>query len=133
MKKILSSLLFMICIASFAQVGINTNTPDPSSILDIKSTNKGILIPRVTLKGTDDVTTIANPAFGLMVFNTTFSNNGTTDTSDDVLAKAFYYWDNTKWQQFVSYDNFVQKLNERDSKADLSRQNKELANQKTVH
>jgi hypothetical protein len=113
MKKTLLLLITIISSTIYAQVGINTNTPDPSSILDIKSTNKGILIPRVSLKGTNDVTTIANPVLGLMVFNTTASDNGTpTDTSDDVIAKVFYYWDNVKWQQFVNYDNFVQKLNE---------------------
>lgn len=113
MKNYLLLSFILISFNLLAQVGINTNSPDPSSILDIKSTNKGVLIPRVTLKGTNDVTTIANPVLGLMVFNTTASDNGTpTDTSDDVIAKAFYYWDSAKWQQFVSYDSFVQKLNE---------------------
>ena len=32
---------------SYAQVGINTNTPDASSALEIESTTGGILIPRM--------------------------------------------------------------------------------------
>jgi len=51
----------------FSQVGINTDgsAPDNSSILDIKSTNKGILIPRMTFEERNALT---NPAQGLMVF-----------------------------------------------------------------
>ncbi len=82
MKKTFLLSFTLLSAALFAQVGINTNSPDPSSILDIKSTNKGVLIPRVTLKGTNDVSTISSPVLGLMVFNTTASDNGTpTDTS----------------------------------------------------
>ena len=35
-------------IMSFGQVGINTNSPDASSALEIESTTGGILIPRLT-------------------------------------------------------------------------------------
>jgi hypothetical protein len=69
-----TKLLFLIAMTAssvslFSQVGINTTTPDPSSILDIVSTNKGLLIPRVSLTGNTDVTTIPNPANGLLVYN----------------------------------------------------------------
>ena len=44
-------LVFSIVLstATFAQVGIGTNTPDASAMLEIKSTNKGFLPPRVAL------------------------------------------------------------------------------------
>ncbi len=51
-----------------AQVGINTNTPDASSVLDINSSTKGILLPRLT---TGNVADINTPATGLTLFNTT--------------------------------------------------------------
>jgi sugar lactone lactonase YvrE len=50
-------------------VGINTDgsNPDPSSILDIKSSAKGVLIPRMTAT---QRTAINNPSKGLLVFQT---------------------------------------------------------------
>lgn len=54
-----------------AQVGIGTTNPDDSSILDISSDSKGLLIPRVT---TVQRNAIVNPALGLILFNLTTSN-----------------------------------------------------------
>jgi len=52
-----------------AQVAINQDdsNPDPSAMLDIKSTNKGLLPPRMTEA---EIELIVNPADGLMVYNT---------------------------------------------------------------
>jgi len=47
----------------FAQVGINTDnsTPDPSAMLDVKSTTSGMLVPRMTV---DQRNAIVSPAEG---------------------------------------------------------------------
>ncbi|OQP56923.1 hypothetical protein A3860_10120 [Niastella vici] len=58
--------LFIMSQAHAQQVGIGTTQPDASAALEIRSTDKGLLIPRVDL-GFSPVTT---PATGLMVFNT---------------------------------------------------------------
>jgi uncharacterized protein (TIGR02145 family) len=50
-----------------AQVGIGTTTPDASSILDVESTDKGFLPPRLTSAQRD---AIASPAEGLTIYNT---------------------------------------------------------------
>lgn len=50
-KLLLLCFVMSFCSQTFAQVGIGTSTPDPSSILDIAATNKGLLIPRVALSG----------------------------------------------------------------------------------
>ena len=70
MKSNLSLLgLFLILTtASFAQVGIGTDTPDASSILELQSTDKGLLLPRLTTAERD---LIASPAEGLTIYNTT--------------------------------------------------------------
>jgi len=59
----------------FAQVGINTDNsaPNASAMLDIKSTVKGLLVPRMTRT---QRYTIANPAEGLMVYCTNCGTNG---------------------------------------------------------
>lgn len=54
-----------------AQIGINISTPDPSSILDISSSKKGVLFPRMT---TSEIALIPNPANGLLIFNTDTNN-----------------------------------------------------------
>ncbi len=62
-----------------AQIGIGTSSPDASSILDLSSTTKGFLMPRMT---TIEQLTLVNPAIGLTIFNTTSgqieTNVGTT-------------------------------------------------------
>lgn len=50
-----------------AQVGIGTTTPAPSSALDVTSTTRGVLIPRMT---SAQRTAITTPAEGLMVYQT---------------------------------------------------------------
>lgn len=71
-----------------AQTGIGTTTPDPSAKLDVTSTNKGFLPPRVTLTSSTDATTIPSPATGLLVYNT--GNNAG-------LRAGYYYWNGTDW------------------------------------
>ncbi len=60
-------LLLLCTTVSIAQVGIGTTTPDPSSILDITASDKGVLIPRMTTTERD---AISNPVNGLMIYNT---------------------------------------------------------------
>jgi len=58
----------MIVSMSFAQVAITTDgsSPDGSAMLDVKSTSKGLLIPRMT---TAQRLAINAPAEGLMVYD----------------------------------------------------------------
>ena len=87
MKKILTLLLpaFFACYLISAQQGVGINTdgsaPHPSAMLEIKSTNKGLLIPRMT-SGERDA--INSPALGLLVYETTSNSiwafNGTSWT-----------------------------------------------------
>jgi hypothetical protein len=62
-----SSLEFNFTLLPLGGVGIGTNTPNQSAILDLVSTSKGLLIPRMT---TSQMLGIQNPAPGLMVFDT---------------------------------------------------------------
>jgi hypothetical protein len=67
MKQFIFSLFFIILctLSSQAQVGINTATPNTSAALDVTSTDKGLLIPRVS--STANVTA---PTAGMMVYQT---------------------------------------------------------------
>ena len=81
MRKITLITLMLLTALSYAQVGINTNTPDASSALEIESTTGGILIPRMTETQRD---AIALPASGLMIYQT-----------DEI--SGFYFYNGTQW------------------------------------
>jgi hypothetical protein len=69
-KFLVGILIFLFGnIQAQDNVGIGTNTPDASSILEMLSTNKGVLVPRMT---TAQRTAIATPANGLLVYDTNF-------------------------------------------------------------
>ena len=55
---------------STAQVGVGTSSPATSAILDITSTTKALLLPRLT---TTQQNAVASPTAGLLIFNTTLS------------------------------------------------------------
>ncbi len=71
-----------------SQTGIGTTTPEASAKLDVTSSNKGFLPPRITLTSDTDNTTIPNPATGLLVYNTG-NNVG--------LVAGYYYWNGSSW------------------------------------
>ena len=60
-------------------VGINNSSPDASSILDVTSTSKGMLVPRLS---ETQMNAVASPANGRLVYNTT--------------RNKFYYYDSSK-------------------------------------
>lgn len=65
MKTLIVFLAF-ICTAQFyAQVGIGTNTPNTSAVLDLNSTSKGLLPPRMTASQRDS---IVSPPEGLFIW-----------------------------------------------------------------
>ncbi|WP_298494927.1 cell wall anchor protein [uncultured Algibacter sp.] len=84
---------FLLLFTSYlpAQIGMGTTNPHISSILEISSTTKGILTPRMTSL---QRTTIATPADGLLVY----------DTDEG----AFYYFENAIWNKMQSQgrDNY---------------------------
>lgn len=92
-----SCALFWSLLAN-AQVGVNTTTPAASSVLDITSSDKGFLMTKVALTGTDDITTITPaPSTGLLVFNT--ATNGSPGTE---VVQGFYYFNGTSWRRFYN-------------------------------
>jgi hypothetical protein len=78
-------------------------TPASGSVLDVKSTSKGFMPPRVTLTGRTDATTITSPTTGLMVYNT-----ATAGTSPDNVTPGYYYNSGTtgspSWSRAMNAD-----------------------------
>ena len=85
-KKILFIICFITSFESFSQIGVDNALPDKFSILDLKATDKGLLVPRLTtaergiLLTTCKTTTCPD---GLMVFDTD--------------KRMFYFLNNSTW------------------------------------
>ena len=87
MKHFFTLLAVVLLTATtYAQVGVGTTTPDASSALDITSTTKGLLIPRMTETQRD---AISSPATGLMIYQT----DGTV---------GFYYYNGSSWAEVAA-------------------------------
>lgn len=92
-------ILFTIGISSLSngQVGVGTITPHSSAILEVSSTNKGLLLPRVALTSRTDATTINTPPKSLIVYNTANAGNGTQVIQGNRVA----LWDGDDWGTFT--------------------------------
>lgn len=85
---------------SNAQVGIGTPTPVTSSMLDITSTTKGVLIPRVALTDKEAFSPVeGTEVTSLLVYNTNTANEGVATKE---VTPGFYYWNVNKWERIVS-------------------------------
>ena len=83
MKKLLITTVILLAFNySFAQVAINTDgsTANSSAALDVKSTNTGLLVPRMT---SIQRNAIPVPAIGLLVF--------------DLTTNSFWFYDGSTW------------------------------------
>ena len=93
-KLLLFTTALLFGIQSYAQTGVAINNtgadPDTSAMLDVSSTSKGLLVPRLTEA---QRTAIALPAKGLLVYQ----NDGT---------EGFYYYDGAVWTNLalVNFD-----------------------------
>ena len=103
-KKILISATILTPILALSQEGVSISNsgiaPDPSAILDVVSSNKGLLIPRVNLSSTTSTSPVTNPTKSLLVYNSASSGTGST-----AVVEGFYYWDGSKWTPFVVGSN----------------------------
>jgi Head domain of trimeric autotransporter adhesin len=84
MKKIYSlfGILFFAGNVFAQNVGIGTTTPNASALLELQSTNKGLLLPRVT-----DTNAVPSPAKGLLIFAN--------------ATNSAWFYDGAKWQETV--------------------------------
>ena len=88
LKQIFFSFIFFYIISShliYSQVGIGTKTPNSSSMLDIESTDKGILIPRMT---ENQKISVLSPVSGLLIYQI-----------DKEIG--FYFYDGSIWLRIV--------------------------------
>ena len=78
------SLLTSLLFAQNQNVGIGTATPDSSAMLDVRSTDKGILVPRLTTSQREAISNVAN---GLLVY--------------DTETNSFWFFQDNDWEELV--------------------------------
>jgi hypothetical protein len=106
MKKIFFLMLaFLIWSAASmnAQVligGDGTGNPDPSAVLELQSSDKGLLLPRVELTSTGDPAPLSAFVNGMTVYNTSTINDVTQGT---------YYCDGYRWIKVRNSFDVIQK------------------------
>lgn len=93
--KFILSIVAIVCASIFSNLSAQQNvsisdvngvTPDASSVLDVSSTSKGLLIPRVALTATNSASPITLPATSMMVYNT-----ATAGVSPNNVIPGYYY------------------------------------------
>lgn len=96
-KKIIVFSVLSTSLGVFSQSGINTESPNLLSQLEISSNNKGVLIPRVALVDitnsmpiSENAATVPN---SLLVYNT---------TTTAALNPGYYFWLNLRWNKLVT-------------------------------
>lgn len=96
MKKLFPLLILLISVVcvNAQNVGIGTTSPSSSAQLDVNSTTKGLLIPRMT--GTQR-NAIASPVAGLIVYQTNFEIAPPS-------SAGFYVYESGGWKRFARAD-----------------------------
>jgi len=80
-------------IYQMGQVAIGTAAAaDPTAALNVQSTDKGVLFPRIALKSPRDIVTIPNPTLGLMVY--------CTGEDPNFKTIGYVYWNGSEWRIF---------------------------------
>ncbi|MGK6350514.1 hypothetical protein [Parapedobacter sp. DT-150] len=94
---------FVFCFSALAQQKVRDNTirrgsilPDKDALLELESTNKGLLITRVPLKKTDDAAPLSQHRVGMVVYNTA--------TANDVVP-GIYYNNGSRWVLVAAIDD----------------------------
>ncbi len=89
----------ILSIYLHAQTGIGTTSPNASAKLEVASSDKGFLPPRIALTASNvfaPITGTASTAAGLLIYNT-----ATAGTIPNNVVPGYYYWNGTAWVQIA--------------------------------
>lgn len=105
MKKVILSSLLLLGAYSYAQVGINTSTPQ--STLDVTAKNTtgtttnvdGLLVPRVDRQRAQSMAAVPTST---LIYVNNIATGTQTGTAANVDAVGYYYYDGTVWTKLTS-------------------------------
>ncbi|MBT0549104.1 hypothetical protein [Riemerella anatipestifer] len=89
----------MISSMCLGQVGIGTENVHLSEALKVEASNKGVLLPKISIPDLQQAPPVANPATSLMVYNTNVDS-----------GKGHYYWFNNQWNPLLNSENIYKLL-----------------------
>ena len=103
MATILHKTLLLILVGGglFAQQGIGTNRPNPQAALDITSSDKGILIPRISLTASN---TFLGGVTATVSHTSMLVYNSSTATNTGLTGVGYYFWNSTNWRKLGEDD-----------------------------
>lgn len=103
MEKLFFSLILIFfwskIFAQTGSVGIGTSSPNSSAILDMVSSDKGIMLPQISLNPSNisDYSFMASaPTESLLIYNTNAGFPG---------GRGIYYWDGARWSYYFNSAN----------------------------
>ena len=92
MKKLVLILCLLatisFAIAQTTVISDVSHSGDASAVLDVYSTTKGLLFPRIALTNTSSASPVSSPATSLIVYNTASTGN---------VTPGYYYWNSAAW------------------------------------
>lgn len=98
--KILPLILILVVIwatpgtlSAQVKIGNNPSNVNPNAILELESTNKGVLMPRVQLDSTHSPAPLSAFVKGMVVYNTRTVND---------VSEGIYYCDSLKWVKIAN-------------------------------
>ncbi|RXM65580.1 hypothetical protein BOQ60_07245 [Chryseobacterium sp. CH1] len=106
-KKILNIGFLLSFVFVLSQVGIGTSTPEQGSVLDVVSSDKGMLIPRLQLSSINDITTVpaTSQDVGVIVYN--LEDAGISPAN--VFKDTYYIWNGAEWEDIATL-NFAREV-----------------------
>ncbi|KPE50041.1 hypothetical protein AOB46_16405 [Chryseobacterium indologenes] len=93
MVCLLLSVSYGHAMAQLGSVGIGTDNPHPSAILDITASDKGLMLPVVSLTSAADKITVPNPKVGFVIYNKSIAGTG-----KNAVKKGPYVYNGTAWE-----------------------------------
>ena len=94
LQKIISLLVVTLCLVATIQaqtkIGPPAGAPNANAMLEVSSTNKGLLLPRLALVQTTNPAPLTAHVAGMFVYNTATAND---------VTPGIYYNDGTQWAQ----------------------------------
>lgn len=104
MKREIILLLVIVLFSAFgwSQTGIGVESPNDEAVLEIASSTKGVLLPKVALDNSAQTFHLTDAAAaahtGMLLYNTN------TDLTGGLSGAGYYYWGGSQWQRLVSSD-----------------------------
>ncbi|WP_456442040.1 tail fiber domain-containing protein [Psychroserpens sp.] len=107
LQYFIAIMCFLVISNSYSQVGIGTTSPDDSTVLDIMSADKGLLIPRLSLISvtTTMLDGINTAATSLLIYNTNTAVIGGNGV-------GYYFFNGSFWEKLITSTSYIEKIDD---------------------